>query len=191
MSRVIFIPKRPKNDPYPWITFGCDSQKEYEKWIPEICGICCLKMVGDTFGKTNHLNLYNLTMKCFTKGGFRILPNGEIQGVFHYPLLETAYELGLNGEVRGIIDSQLIIDAVNNGRLIVLSIDLKKVRGSLAGSHLILIHHYDKEHDTFLLHDTSCILHDSGQHIKISRLNLDAISNRKGIIFWDEREDAG
>lgn len=186
MNHISFIPKRLKNDPYPWLTFGCNTEEEYEKWIPEICGICCLKMIGDTFGKTNHINLYNLTMKCFNKGGFKILANGDIMGVFHYPLLETAKEFGLNGEVRRSIDNQLIINSVNNIRFVILSIDLSKVKNDLSGSHLVLVHNYNRENDAFLLHDTSCVLDSCGENIPIPRSRLEIMSNHKGLILWNE-----
>ena len=53
----------------PWVVFG--STKElYDYWIPHVCGICCLKMVGDTLGKTSSYTLYALTMMCLERGGF-------------------------------------------------------------------------------------------------------------------------
>ena len=46
-KQIVFVPKTIPHDTTPWIRFGA-SQELYDQWIPEICGICCLKMIGDT-----------------------------------------------------------------------------------------------------------------------------------------------
>lgn len=70
--------------------FGAPNKNEYEKWSPQVCGICCLKMIGDAYGSTSNISLYQLAMACKQKGGFKEFPGGEIQGVFYKPLLELA-----------------------------------------------------------------------------------------------------
>lgn len=184
MNKVIFISKR-INESVPWVKFGCDTQEEYEKWLPHVCGICCLKMIGDTVNKTNRLSLYQLTLKCLSKGGFKILNDGKIEGVFHYPLLQLAVELGLSGEVKKCMDNKQIIESVTNNRFIILSVDLKKIDLHLVGSHLLLIYGCQKHTNKFILHDTSAILSKTGQAVLISGTYLEKISNKKGLIIWD------
>jgi hypothetical protein len=65
------------------LQFGTSNRNEYEKWSSEVCGICCLEMVGDAYSLTTKTPLYQLTMECKQKGGLKELPSGEIQGVFH------------------------------------------------------------------------------------------------------------
>ena len=184
MNDVTFISKK-TNESIPWVKFGCDTQEEYEKWLPHICGICCLKMIGDTVNKTSQLSLYQLTLKCLSKGGFKTLDDGRIEGVFHYPLLQLAVELGLSGEVKRCIDTNQIIESVMNNRFVILSVDLKKIDAHLVGSHLLLIYGYQILDNKFILHDTSAILSKTGQAVLISGTYLEKISNKKGLIIWD------
>lgn len=183
MKKVIhFVPKRVKGDRRPWIRFG-STRTEYERWVPEICGICCLKMVGDTFHKTNHMSLYKLTMLCLQKGGFTITAGGCIGGVFHRPLLELAKEFGVDGWV-GKLDQKTIIDSLHQHKLIILSINLNIVSSHLHGGHLILVHIYDLTTNFFVVHDPSYLLNKKGKNIRIHADYLASISNKKGIVLW-------
>lgn len=183
-SIIPFIPKKVPGDRKPWIRFG-STRDEYYRWIPEVCGICCLKMIGDSFGKTNHLSLYTLTMRCLDKGGFKIMKNKEILGVFHKPLLRVAKEVGLEGKVKRFLTHQNIVKSLTKRRFILLSIELQKVSIGLSGSHLILIHGYDCSIGKFIIHDPSSILGKVGHNLRISNLLLDAISNHRGLIIWN------
>jgi len=181
-----FVPKRLKGDPKPWVRFG-SGKSEYKRWAPEICGICCLKMLGDTFHRTNNLSLYALTMWCLGKGGFKILPDNRIEGVFHQPLLELAKELGLDGWF-GKLDQNSVIKVLGQQKFVILSIDLKKVNLNLAGSHLVLIHTYRLPHNIFIAHDPSFVLSKEGRNTKIEADYLDFLSNHKGIVLWPKSD---
>lgn len=188
MNQMIpFIPKKVPGDQKPWIRFG-STRSEYYRWIPEVCGICCLKMIGDAFDKTNRLSLYALTMRCLDRGGFKTMKSGEIQGVFHKPLLQIAREVGLEGEVKRSLIHQDMVESLQKSRFILLSIDLEKAKDGLSGSHLILIHGYDRTAGEFIIHDPSGVLNKNGCNFRISRLWLDAISNHRGLIIWNRAE---
>lgn len=182
-TSICFVPKTIKSDLEPWIRFG-STKAEYKKWIPEICGICCLKMVGDTFNKTNDLSLHQLTLLTLNNGGFKILKNGTIQGVFHYPLVKLAQKFGLGGLVLAHLNDTAIIENLKNNKLILLSVDLHKLDSSITGSHLVLVHGYNHEKDEFVLHDCASVLNENGENIVIPREQLNKISNQKGITMW-------
>ena len=184
MSKVEYIPKNYDNLDEPWIAFGAPNRSEYEKWHPEVCGICCLKMVGDSCGSTSNISLYQLTMECKQKGGFKELPTGEIQGVFHQPLLDLAENYGLDGNVEGNLDLEKIITSLQNGRFIILSLDKSKVNPKLKGGHLVLVHTHDLKSDTFLINDPEPILAEDGQNIEVGSDRLEEISNKRGLIIW-------
>jgi len=184
MSKVEYIPKNYDNLNEPWIAFGAPNRSEYEKWHPEVCGICCLKMVGDSCGSTSNISLYQLTMECKQKGGFKELPTGEIQGVFHQPLLDLAENYGLDGNVEGNLDLGKIITSLQNDRFVILSLDKSKVSPKLKGGHLVLIHAYDPESKTFLINDPEPILAEDGQNIEVGSDRLEEISNKRGLIIW-------
>ena len=180
---VRFVPKCSPDDSVPWIAFG-SSQEEYTRWVPEICGICCLKMVGDTFGVTTNTSLYQLTMQCLERGGFKVQEDGSIAGVFHHPLVHLAEELGLQGSVERNLDVKGIISHLKNNRLIVLSINLQKVPGSFKGNHLVLVYRYLPRQHVFLVHDCAFAVGKEGANIPLSQDELARMSNERGMTFW-------
>jgi hypothetical protein len=184
MSKVEFVPKRYDDQDTPWQPFGAPNEDEYRKWSPEVCGICCLKMIGDSLGLTSSISLYELTMRCKDEGGFRELADGEIQGVFHRPLLEVAKSYGLAGKVVGRLTINKIKDSLKKERFIILSINKSKISPQLKGGHLILVHSYDPKVETFVVHDSELLLSESGENIELSAVRLEEISNNKGLIIW-------
>jgi hypothetical protein len=113
-----------------------------ETWNPHICGICCLKMLADTF-LPGHLTTYALTFRCRQLGGFREDERQQIRGVFHHPLLNLAREIGFDGVVEGQLSASALTTAIQEGRFAVLSINLARVGSTLSGGHLVLVHSYD------------------------------------------------
>ena len=166
------------------MAFGCRDKAAYEYWVPHVCGICCVKMVGDTYGLTNQYSLYDLTMQCKSLGGFKESKDGKMRGVFHHPLVELAKEVGLAGRVERRLENDRIKAGIKKNHFAVLSIDLHRLTGFMNGDHLILIHQYDSEKDSFILHDCAALVGCKGKNTKISPARLDAISNYKGIVLW-------
>ena len=177
----VYVPKRRPDDTEPWIEFG-SSQQEYQRWIPEICGICCLKMVGDTIGVTNNLSLYKLTMMAAENGTFVVSEDGTIQGAFHYPLAELAERLGICCRVMRTLGLSEIMEALTRGMYAILSIDAARVDNSLQGGHLVLVYGYDEPTGSFLLHDCSSMMQPDGRGVRISAHALAGISNNKGLV---------
>lgn len=177
----MYVPKRQAGATEPWIEFGSDPP-EYERWIPEVCGICCLKMAGDTIGVTNDLTLYRLTMMAVANGTFVENADGTIRGAFHYPLAELAGHLGMCCRVMERLGISEIMAALAQGMYAILSIDLARVDSSLHGGHLVLIYGYDESADSFMLHDCSSIMQEDGRGVSISAQALAGISNNKGLV---------
>jgi hypothetical protein len=177
----VYVPKRRLDDAEPWVAFG-SGQLEYQRWIPEICGICCLKMIGDTIGVTSELSLYELTMMAVANGTFVTSGHGAIQGAFHYPLAELAERLGMRCRVMRPLDIAEITKALAQGMYAILSIDTARVDNSLRGGHLVLIYGYDEPTGSFLLHDCSSMMQPDGRGVRISLHALADISNNKGLI---------
>jgi Peptidase_C39 like family len=177
----VYVPKRRPDEAEPWVIFG-SGQPEYERWIPEICGICCLKMIGDTIGTTNELNLYELTMMAVANGTFIVSESGAIRGAFHYPMAELAEHLGMRCRVMRTLDTGEIMEALAQGMYAILSIDTARVDSSLHGGHLVLVYGYDEPAHSFLLHDCSSVIEPDGHGVRLSAPALAGISNNKGLI---------
>jgi hypothetical protein len=175
-----YVPKVRPGDPLPWLSFG-SAKDEYERWVPEICGICCLKMIGDTVGTTRHQSLYQLTMMAVENGTFTIGEAGRIHGAYHKPLSELAQTFGIPCEVAANLTTARIRREIGNGRYAILSVDLGKVDSALRGGHLVLVYAHDGVGE-FLLHDCSSVLRQNGRAVKVTWSELENMSNRKGLI---------
>jgi len=70
---------------------------------------------------------------------------------------------------------------LNDGSLVMLSVDKSKIDSQLSGGHLILVHSYDPDTETFIVHDSEPVLADDGEDVEIKRRRLDEISNKRGI----------
>ncbi|PIV38332.1 hypothetical protein COS31_00015 [Candidatus Roizmanbacteria bacterium CG02_land_8_20_14_3_00_36_15] len=185
MREIKYVPKKYDSN---WQKFGAPTRSEYEKWSPEVCGICCLKMIGDTYGSTTNTSLYQLTMGCKQRGGFRELPTGKIQGVFHQPLLELAKDYGLDGNIESDLDIKKVIASLQNGRFIILSLDKSKVNSKLKGGHLVLVYAYDPKSETFLINDPEPVLAKNGRDVKVRANRLGEISNKKGLVIYKQKD---
>jgi hypothetical protein len=182
VREVRFVAKRPESS-QPWVYVGFPTAEEWEMWNPHICGICCLKMLADTF-RSDSPTIYTLTSRCRELGGFREDERQQIRGVFHHPLLNLAREIGFDGVVKGQLSAGALRRAVEDGRFALLSIDLARVRPDLSGGHLLLVHSYDEDSNEFILHDCSEILARPGSNIRLKDTYLERISNHKGLIVW-------
>lgn len=189
-TTVTFIPKRYNAHNQPWITFGAPDKEEYERWSPEVCGICCLKMAGDALGTTQQLSVYALAMETLQKGGFKRKPDGSIEGVFHKPLLEVARTHGLDGSIERSFSLEKVNEILQKGGMAILSIDKAKVNPTLKGGHLVLVWSRDERKKTFLIHDSEQLLSESGEGIALPEADLMRISNNRGISVFTRRNNS-
>ena len=189
VRQVQFVPKRPK-DVIPWVYAGFPTAEQWETWNPHICGICCLKMLSDTF-RSESPTTYTLLSRCRELGGFREDEAQHIRGVFHHPLLNLAREIGFDGVVEGQLSASSVRTAIEEGKFAVLSIDLARVRPDLSGGHLLLVHSYERDSNEFIFHDCSEVLACPGANLRMNDLSLEQISNRKGIIIWPTAPSIG
>lgn len=184
VQKVIFVPKQPvieNSKQNAWQVFGAPSESEWLFWLPEVCGICCVKMIGDTLGLTHDQTIYSLTQSCQKLGGYILENDKHIRGVFHVPLLQLARNLGMEGEVLGNLDIEVLQESLRTGYYVILSIDLTKISSEYTGSHLVLVHSMNMEQGKCTLHDPSCVIRQNGENIIIDFEELKKISNRRGL----------
>lgn len=180
---VVFIPKRRAGDEKPWVEFG-SSPEDYRRWVPEICGICCLKMVGDTLGATHGVTLYDLTMQGVQKGVLVERDDGTIGGAYHHPLVDLAREYGIPGRVVRNLTADRIVEAIEQGKFAMVSVDLARVEGSsLSGGHLLLVYGFNPRDNIFGIHDCASLVRSDGEGMSIPRQELATMSNHKGVVL--------
>lgn len=177
---VPFISKRYDGHPQPWLPFGAPNREEYDKWSPEVCGICCLKMAGDAFGKTQGVSVYELTMETLANGGYKSQSDGSIKGVFYKPLLKVARYYGLDGAIERNLTLSRVKSVLKSGGLAVLSIDKAQINPVLQGGHLVLVWSYDEKNNIFLIHDSDSLLSKTGKSVRLQDVELTRISNNRG-----------
>ncbi|MEW8285198.1 MAG: C39 family peptidase [Candidatus Thiodiazotropha endolucinida] len=184
MNEVVFLPKKRQSRRESIKAFG-GSTEDFDRWIPEVCGIFSLKMIGDTYGVSNELSVLELTQRCTVLGGFTECSDGLIKGVYHKPLLTLARQLSLQGVVEGRLTVAKIIEHVKRNHFVMLSINLQKINAELSGGHLILIHGVNVQGNLFHIHDTSEILAKPGRNVILDKEYLEVVSNKKGLIVWN------
>ena len=163
-----------------WKESGAKNQSEFDDWNKDICGIYCLKMAGDYFGKTNELSVWSLLNECRAFGGFRD-ENGERIGVFHKALAKTAKKNKFFGKITKDLTTDKLKKLLKKDYLVILSVNKNKIGKNLTGGHLILVLDYSEREKAFVLNDPDPILAKNGSSIHLPEIELDRISNKKGI----------
>lgn len=164
-------------------TFGASSEL-YDFWRPHLCGVCCLKMIGDAVGATKDLSLYTLTERCVSKGVLKVDKHNEVFGAYHYPMATMLHEMGVPAQVEGQLTGDVIEKSLSSGKLVMLSVDLAKVEHCPSDeSHLVLVYEsLGGALNSFRLHDCASALGPDGNGMTMESAELMRISNEKGLI---------
>jgi hypothetical protein len=175
---VVFVPK-----PDTVAAFGCETVEQLRAWRPEICGVCCLKMVGDTEHKTECASLWQLTQDCRRAGAFTEGADGKIAGIFYQPLLQVAAGYGLHGKAHRWLPLMRLKHLLRAGRKPIVSIELSRLGKEYQGGHLLVVVSYNASADTFIVHDPSSVLAESGKAVPVPAAELKRLSNNRGLSF--------
>lgn len=179
MHPVVYVPK-----PSTVKDFGSETEGQLSKWVPEICGVCCLKMIGDTYGNTQDKSLWALTKDCINSGAFvEDMAASKVSGIYYKPLIRLSKTYGLTGKSYKYLPNMLIKYLLHRGINPILSIDLNKVNSKYTETHLIVIVSYDKKSNKFTIHDPSSVLGTPGDNVKVDAKWLKHISNNRGMSF--------
>ncbi len=161
--------------------FGGTLEK-FNFWRPHMCAVCCIKMVGDAVHKTDGITLSDLVDMSVNDGVYR-REGDDVKGAFHYPMVDLLKKLGIYAEVGKNIDIQTLKRLLIEGKVIFLSVNLAKVRGSKhKESHMIVLYKYDESTGTFHLNDCANFIDPKGYDIQIDEQYLKELSNNKGVI---------
>ena len=162
--------------------FGGEAE-EYQLWRPHICGVCCVKMIGDAAGVTNGDTLMELVQDFVAAGALVVRDDGQVDGAFHHPMARVIEDLGLHATITGHLSVPTVAELVTHGSMVILSCDLAAMTGGRqSGGHLVLVYGYDAEQEAFLVHDCSEILGDDGRAAQVDATELARISNTKGLL---------
>lgn len=128
-----------KNDPN-WAIFGFKTKEESEYWAWRDCGVCCLKMALDFYGKKE--TIAKLVNDGVVLGGYDVEKDS---GWYYKPLLELAKKNGFHGYVsaylskyelaKHVLDKRFVIASVNPS---IIRLD-KEVKSKQKSGHLVLV----------------------------------------------------
>jgi hypothetical protein len=164
--------------------FGCDTKEQLHTWRSEICGVCCLKMIGDTKSCTVDLSLWQLTMDCLRQGAFIKNNTGQIDGIFHRPMVKVARGLGLHACVLPKLPLSFLKFLLAVRFTPILSIDLHKLNPKYEAGHLVVVVGYDRKNRTYIVHDPSSVLAIPGKSARVSFEMLKQVSNNRGVVLF-------
>ncbi|WP_405747164.1 C39 family peptidase [Streptomyces sp. NBC_01525] len=131
----------PASEDPAWADYGATSPEEYEWWSWRLCGIACLRMALEHFGRTVPSPM-ELAAECVTASAY-VKHDDGLQGLIYAPFASwVEARFGLVAEVRPSLPAAEIPDILAHGRLAMLSVhpsirhpDAEPPR---AGGHLVL-----------------------------------------------------
>lgn len=159
--------------------FGAKNIDQFSFWAWRSCGIACLKMILDTFGRKH--SLMTLINQALEENGYLFKRD---LGWRHRTLISLAKKYGLSGK---IIKSATIYDialAIKHNRYVIASLT------SPTGGHLCLFFQFttnqEGEIDYFRYYNPSNYFRPSkrGNNSIINKQELLAHFQRKAIVIW-------
>lgn len=166
IDNIPFYPQ--KWDLDDWEKLGFKDKEDAQYWQDSSCGVLCLKMIVDYFRIKNNQEI-SPKISDFVKKGEKIGAYEHSIGWKHSGLVKLAEEFGLKGEFKDKQTHEKLVDAIDKGKIPIISVKwaFEKGRKSLKelilfwrkyGSHLILVTGYKKDGDKitgFYVHHTS------------------------------------
>ena len=162
-------------------SFG-GTKNDYDFWRPYSCSTCCIKSIHDSVYPHEDISLFELIERSVETGVFEV-DDGKVKGAFHYPMRDLLRTMNIPAQVYGLIEESTVINALESGKIVVLSVDLMKSRHiSHAESHLIVVYRFNAQENTFTVHDSASAIVSDGNGAAIAREYLEELSNHKGLI---------
>lgn len=162
LAEPIFSEKfDPINDPG-WRSLGADSPEQYAHWVLRACGIVCVKMCAEGFGKTRRTVHEWIKRGLEHKGYLIVEENGQVEerGWIHKSLAELLTAEGLSSQA---VPASLpeICGHLREGRLFIASVSYQlgtKYPVTFKGGHLVVVHGadvHDGSVEKVILHNPS------------------------------------
>jgi hypothetical protein len=136
-----------------WQEMGFPDKETAAYWEERTCGVACIKMILEAATQKSADNMYNLTQDLYQREAF--LPK---VGWIHQKLADYGIEKGLKGFRKNIKTSSEIIELLQDGYLIIVSIGVGFEDNKKSG-HLILVHGAVTENNQcthLIVHHPSC-----------------------------------
>jgi hypothetical protein len=170
-----------------WKKSGAKTQREYEVWSWNLCGMACLRMIlNHAIGKDEQIVV--LGKKCMSYGGY-ILKKSEIEGLIYKPFVEfIKQEYGLAAKIYPVMLFEDILEALNDGQYIMVSVspDIRHPDSTpqKKGGHLVVVVGYDYFKKLLFLHNPSGDTRESQEYAQISFGNFKRFFAERGVVIY-------
>ncbi|MEK7558501.1 MAG: C39 family peptidase [Patescibacteria group bacterium] len=149
----------------PYYSQYLDVDDKY--WMPRACGICCIKMVLDAYGKKTGA-IKDMCQAGQAEGGY-----GK-SGWIHEYLVAIARRRGLSAYHEEKMEEHTglkkILDALNNDEPVIISVS--KLSLGQSKFHMVVLTGYEEGFGGvpkgFYFHDPESLDSDTGQHIFVA-----------------------
>lgn len=182
--------KAAADDPL-WQKSGADTAEEYAFWAPRICGVACLRMALDHWGRPVPPSV--VLARDLQEAGAYVRDGDEVRGLIYRPFAEyVTGRWGLHARVAPDLPAADIRREVTSGRLVLVSVH-KSVRTPEVdppskGGHLVLVVGADAE--GVELNNPSGFPGRSQQHARVSWTTLERFSAGRGVVLGNRKEGA-
>lgn len=167
-----------------WQKSGADTPQEYAFWAPRMCGVACLRMVLDHYGRTVPPALPLVRELC--EAGAYVRDGDTVQGLIYRPFADhVRARWGLHADVVPDLPAARIPEILAAGRLVLLSVH-KTIRTPdvdppSKGGHLVLAVGASKEN--IMLHNPSGLPGVSQESAPVAWPRLDRFYAGRGVIL--------
>jgi len=173
----------PQNDPL-WASTGAVTPEEYSFWVDHICGMACLKMIM-AYARGKELPLIDLAKACSKFGGYRLLSDGKIKGLYYKPFVKfVSCAFGLKAEMCIKYPPSEILNKVKSGFFIASVhpwIRNPESAPPSRGGHLVLLFHNDKNPEKLMFHNPSGFTKETQEYVEMDVELFDKFYAQQGI----------
>ncbi len=174
-----------------WKSFGFSSKQHYEFWAWRLCGLICVKMILDAYGKAPNETVATLAGRGVVLGGYN---KEQDTGWYHAPLVKLAKKYGLSGKTYRVLSPEIIAKLVIDNKFTVISVNPDVIRGDVdavvdseKGGHLVLVWGVKIEKGQiagFFIQNPSGRIPSTQKKAFIPIKQFDAASGKRGLAIY-------
>ncbi|MER6978151.1 C39 family peptidase [Streptomyces carpinensis] len=167
-----------------WQKSGADSPQEYAFWAPRMCGVACLRMALDYWGRPVPPSVPLVKELC--EAGAYVREGDQVKGLIYRPFAEhVTARWGLAAEAAPELPAARVAEAVTDGGLVLLSVH-KTIRTAderppSKGGHLVLA--VGTREEALMVHNPSGLPGISQKAHEVPWERLDRFYAGRGVIL--------
>lgn len=172
-----------------WAEFGSENIEDYARWWDHVCGIACLKMILAARGI--EMTFWEILQGALAYGAYAQEEDGKIRGLIYRPCVEMLdKEFDIRAEVKEYYAAQEAMKnlADNPETFFIASVHptirhIEQIPPQ-KGGHLVLVHAFDSETETIIMHNPSGNTPATQKNANIPLANFKNFYAERGIVVF-------